>query len=1012
MVDFLIKRPIAVSMSFLALVILGIIATTKLPVSLLPDIPIPKITVEVEKANTSAREIEDAIVKPLRQQLMQVSHLRNIKSETRNSKAIIELEFNYGTNIDYAFIEVNEKIDRALQYLPRDLKRPKVIKASASDIPVFYLNIKYKKDNSSKSNFLELSRFASAVIRKRIEQLPEIAMVDMSGLVYPEIILIPDENKMKALGLNTTELANILKSSNLQIGSLVIRNGLYTYNMRLGKSLHNIEDIKNLPINIHGRIFKLEDFCQIKERAQRTEGMILSDGQRAISLAIIKQADSKMQDVEKSLNKVIKRLEKDYPDIDFTVTRNQTKLLDYSISNLGQSLAISAVLAFLVMFLFLKDYRGPLLIGISIPVSLIITMLLFKASGISLNIISLSGLVLGVGMMVDNSIIVIDNITQYNERLSNLDKAIVTGTNEVITPLLSSMLTTCAVFIPLIFAGGIAGALFYDQAMSISIGLFVSFAVSITLLPVYYRLFFNKKAFKEIKFLHKINMLDYARLYEKGYYLVMNNKKIAVLIFFILVLAGLFMFKTIKKSRLPKITKDEIMLYVDWNNNIDIDENKQFCQTITEKFKEHATQITTLIGRQQFMLDKESDLSPTESLIYIKAHSPKALDSIIYLIKNTMQTNFPNAKYEIRDADNIFNILFGDKEANLTAELRPVKNYGSDENKFLLKNIKLLKDSLPDIEISTPAFTTYLSLELDPELLALYKLNFSDVFSELKQKFNSYKVFNIVENDRFVPVIIGSSKLNLNQILASTFLTNTDSAIIPLSKIVRLNQGSDLKTITGGEQGEYIPLNIQAKDADVNKIMRKFKKILRIRNDFEVDFSGTYFEKQKMIKSLIFILLVSVLLLYFILAAQFESFSLPIIVLTEIVIDLFGALLLLMLFGQTLNLMSMIGIVVMTGIVINDSILKIDTINVLMKQGMEITEAIKEGGHRRLKPILMTSLTTIFSLLPFLFFSGLGADLQRPLALAIIGGLTLGTFVSLYYIPLFYYFLKRKKRDV
>ncbi len=1013
MVRFLIKRPIAVSMSFLAIIILGIIASMRLPVSLLPPVAIPEITVEIERSNTSAREIENSIVKPLRQQLMQVSHLKDITSDSRNSSATINLKFDYGTNIDYAFIEVNEKIDRAMEFLPRDIKRPKVIKASASDIPIFYMNLTLKKDSLhqdlSTKNFMMLSRFASEVIRKRIEQLPEVALVDMSGLVSSEIIIIPNEKKMQSLGINAEILSNLLQENNVKMGSLVIRNGQYTYNLQLGESLNSIDEIKNLHLNVHGKIIKLEDICTVKEQPQPRKGMILSDDKQSVSLAIIKQSDSRMQDVEKSLNVLVKEFHHDYPDINFTITRNQTKLLDYSMANLGQSLFISSIFAFLVMFLFLKDYRASLLIGLSIPVSLVITILFFYLFHISLNIISLSGLVLGVGMMVDNSIIVIDNITQYSQRLGNLSDACIVGTNEVISPLFSSMLTTCAVFIPLVFAGGIAGALFYDQAMSISIGLLASFAVSITLLPVYYKLFFQRKPFQEMKFLKKINSLDYARLYEKGYYLVMRHKTLSIVVFVALIFAGFFMFHEIKKTRLPDITRDDMMLYIDWNQNIDLQQNKKFTQNITNAVKIFSKQTTAMIGEQQFVLDKKTDISSSESIIYFKAKSPQALDSIIGNLKIIFATKYPIAQYKITDAGNIFNILFADTKAPLIAELRPVKKLGDEGIKTLLNQISIIKDSFPNLNIKKPVFKTYLILKTDPELLALYKVNFNQIYNILRQKFNKYKVLTIVENNRFMPVIIGSRKASLSDIISKTFIPNNDSALIPLSKLVKEEQQMDLKNIIGGKQGEYCPLLIKTNIKHYRKIMLKMRKILKRSGLYEVDFSGSIFDNIKMMKKLIYILLVSVLLLYFILASQFESFSLPIIVLSEILVDISGAVFLLIIFGETINLMSMIGIIVMTGIVINDSILKIDTINVLIKQGYKLEDAIKEAGHRRLKPILMTSLTTILALIPFLFFKGLGADLQRPLALTIIGGLSLGTFVSLYYVPLFYYFLKRKK---
>ena len=497
MIKFLIQRPIAVLMAFAACFIVGLVTYSTLPVSLLPDIAIPEITVQVSVANTSARELENTVVRPLRQQLVQVSKLRDMSSETRDGAGIIRLSFDYGTNTDLAFIEVNEKIDAAMNYLPKDTDRPKVVKASATDIPVFYLNLTLKDDSignmQADDRFLDLCEFAENVIRRRIEQLPEVAMVDVTGLVEKEVSIVPDPAKLAVLGLTIGDIESALSQNNVEPGSMSVRDGYYEYSIKFSTLLRTEEDVRNILLRKGDRIVRLGDFCQVGIVPVDERGLSVSNGKRAVTLAVIKQADENMDKMKEAVNGVMNYFRWVYPEIDFSISRNQTELLDYTIDNLQQNLSLGFLFICIVAVLFLGDVRSPLIIGLSMVVSLIVCFLVFYLFNMSLNIISLSGLILAQGMMVDNSIIVTENISQYRERGFTLHRACIAGASEVITPMLSSSLTTVAVFVPLIFMSGIAGALFYDQAFAVTAGLLVSYFTGILLLPVLYSLAYGTK---------------------------------------------------------------------------------------------------------------------------------------------------------------------------------------------------------------------------------------------------------------------------------------------------------------------------------------------------------------------------------------------------------------------------------------------------------------------------------------------------------------------------------------
>ena len=1015
MVEFLIKRPIAVSMTFLAIIVLGIVAALRLPVSLMPDIDIPKITVEISSKNMPARELENTVISPLRNQLIQLAHLEDIESQTRDGHCIIQLIFSYKTEVDYAFIEVNEKIDRAMQSLPRDLPRPRVMKASVTDIPVFYLNISLKDDNTNliatdtqpvSQKFMELSRFAANVIKKRIEQLQEVAMVDLSGKVNSEIALIPDWNKLDAMNISLSTLENALKNQNINLGNLLIRDGQYEYNVRFRSTLKNIHDIENTYIKIEERLFQLKELIDVKERPQKRSGLVTMNGREAVSMAVIKHSDAQMEALKTKLSELIGHFNEDYPHVTFDIVHDQSALLDYSISNVKRSLLWGSLLAFLIMFFFLGDFKSPLLIGITIPVSLIVSLLFFYVFNISINIISLSGLVLGIGMMIDNSIIVIDNIGQYRTKNGLLDQSCVDGTNEVIRPLISSVLTTCAVFIPLIFISGISGALFYDQAMAVTIGLLVSLAISITLLPVYFRLLYKNGKGGDFRIKAKI---DFERIYEKGFRLVMKNQGKVWLLFVLLLLGTWILYHNLDKQKLPSFGRSEILVDINWNEKIHVEENKSRVIGLMKNIKE-VDHYMGMIGKQQFLLGKRKDATTSEATIYIKASSQDQLTNISTKIENLVNSRYSSAMISFNVAESIFDLIFSDNQPPLLAKLRPVNTGDPENNRHLADITENIRKDLPDTPISPPAWQEQIILTVDAEKLLAYDIKFETVYSKLKSAFNENEILNLFENQELVPVIIGGKSQVLQDILHTLTVQNANGILIPVRTLFSEARSFDLKTIRAGKEGEYFPLAIAADQESAGTIMGKIKGLVNNSPSFEVSFTGKVFSNRQLVKELFAILLIALLLLYFILAAQFESLTLPFIVLLEVPIDVFGAFLMLKIFGASINLMSMIGIVVMSGIIINDSILKIDTINRLFNHGTPLLRALSIAGKRRLKPIIMTSITTILALMPFLFSKGLGADLQKPLALAVIGGMTIGTLVSLYFIPLLYYLLKRKEQ--
>lgn len=1010
MVKFLINRPIAVTMAFLAFLLIGIATTFNIPVSLMPDIDIPVISIRIPSTEMPARQLENTVVKRVRNVLKEVNHIEEVRSETRDGTAWIELRFKHGTSIDLASIEVNEKVDKAMNFLPRELRRPEVIRASASDIPIFYLMVN-KRENlitGNKGEFLQLSNFTSQVIRKRLEQLPEVALVDMSGLQYPEIKITPHEAYLQNGTFSISQLEDALLKNNIDLGNLLIRDGQYQYNIRFNTRLRDVSDIKLVPVNLNGKVVLLSEVADISLQPQKAQGNIKFNAGEAVSLAVVKQSDAKMADLKKELEVLVEHFKTDYPELEFNVTRDQSKLLEYSISNLGQSLLIGGLLAFLVMFLFLQERKAPWLIGISIPVSLLLALFFFYLFGLSINIISLSGLILGVGMMIDNSIIVIDNITQHRQRHLILNRACEDGTNEVIRPLISSVLTTCAVFIPLIFMKGMAGALFFDQAIAVTIGLTVSLVVSITLLPTLYRLFYaGEKKYKQ----KKRKLPRYYHWYEIGLKFVLRRQFLSITMVFLLLAGGVFLYQKLETSRFPKVSQQETILEIDWNEPVTLTENNKRVKQLLSALTITPEYIIEEAGKQQYLLKSGEDAGTSENRLYIKANSSGTLSRLIGELELVLQKSFPEADYSFSESENLFNLAFGKSEAPLVARF----SHFNPGSKTYLEELKTLLNDLDNNyrgTIQSKLITRKLILlETDPEKLMFYQVDNNELYREIKSAFNVNTVFSINDNNMFVPVSIGNTFQSVYEIVQNIRIRNRNGKEIPLSGLVRISSGTGLKSIVAGKDNEYFPVEFMTSPGDFKQVSGELKTVASNHATFDLNISGAIISNQKMLNELLLIISISLLLLYFILAAQFESFVLPVIVLLEVPIDLFGAFLALKLFGAGINIMSAIGIIVMTGIIINDSILKIDTINRLQNSGNSLIRAIMEAGRRRLKPIIMTSITTVLAMMPFLFQKGMGAELQQPLALSIIGGMFLGTFVSLYFIPLMYYILKKEWRS-
>lgn len=1010
MIKYLIYRPIAVTMILIALVAVSIIGVKHLPVSLMPNIDVPQITIQANVPGYSVQEMEKRVIAPLRSQLSRVPGAKSVNSDSRMDVGNIVMKFEPDADIDMLFVEVNEKLDMAMGKMPKEVSRPKVIKASAMDIPAFYLDLSFRNEKSgaeASSRFAQLCDFAQNVVCRRLEQLPPTAMVDVTGLVSSEISCVPDEDKMAALGITIDQLQKALLDNDIQMSALTIVDGISRYNVHFDSQILTLDDVKNVYIKQNGRLLQLKDLCRIEERPAIRKSINRHDGKNCVTLAVIKQNEAQMADLKTAVSEAIDDLQESYPEIQFDVSRDQTELLSYSINNLEINLLAAAICTSLVLLAFMRRWRLALLVALSIPLSLVITLLCFKLIHISLNIISLSGLILGVGMIVDNSIIVIDNILQKYKQGMSLDEAVCKGAGEVFTPMLSSVLTTCSVFLPLIFVGGIAGSLFFDQSMGIAFALFASLGVAMIVLPVYFRQLYVRR--QKEKALDKVVTENPAimKWYENWEVWMFRHVKTCLLLF-LLSIPGLVMLYFVSEKRMmPEIDYTDGIMYVDWNASISVQENDRRISEALAHEKGHLETTTSMVGTQDFLLFHTRDITSSEALVYFKCKDKEVFEQSKLQIQKCIVDRFPEAVVSFSPSGNLFDLIFSSGEADLCLKVQD-----NNGHRPTLETAQTLTDSIrmrfPNLVVPPVMTEENLELVADVEQMAMYGISYVQLSNKLRQLLGTNEVLRINQGASAVPVVIGSDASNRASILSSSIM-NGNGVEVPLNLLLKERLNNGFKHLYGSTEGEFYPIELNGTGREIRDVLDFVNQYSQEHEDVRILTGGDYFASRQMVQGLVWVLGIALFLLFFILAAQFESMVQPLVILSEIAIDVFFVLLILWLIGMSIDVMSMIGIIVMAGIVINDSILKIDTINVHRRQGMELMESISRAGHERLMPIVMTSLTTIFSLLPFLSRGSIGADMQFPLSLAILVGMVVGTLVSIFYVPLIYYVIYRKK---
>ncbi len=997
MLRFLLLRPIAIIMTLIAALAFSVLSFYKLPISLLPSIDVPEITISVNYPNGSPEEIENNILKPIRENMLTLEGLKVSESLAQSETGKVSLRFEYGTPMTLAFIEANEKIDRLTSKLPKDLERPLVIKSNSSDIPIIRLQVIPRAENDMTS----LSELSTKVLKRRLEQIEGVGIVDINGLQKNIIRISPDYATLRSLNLTERDLSRSIEEANLDLGSVSVKDGNYRYFLKLSSKLQSAKEIEDIPIILPDTtgIIRLRQIAAVYYEPERPLGFHLFGTKQGIVITVHKQSQARLPELMPVLYEAVEQFKKDYPQLDFYTTQDQSLLLTLSIQNLSQALVLGGAFAFAVLFLFMRGWREPLIMGIVLPISLILAFSVFYLFGLSLNIISLSGLALGLGMLVDNSIVVIDNIMLKRKEGKNVMDSCVHGTQEVIVPLFSSALTNLAVFLPLIFLSGLTGALFYDQAISVTAILFVSILCTFIFVPLLFLILFRKRSLDQREDSRLFHLMKNG--YERSFQYVWNHKKRSLMLMSILFPISIILLIVLPKEGFPELERKETVISIDWNEPIDAIECRNRVVTFLNDNALSNCISEAETGYQQFMLSNQKH-SIQHAQVYFAFDNQKQKEEADQLLKKYLSERFPLAVAEFRPAPNAFEQIFSSNQPFFEARFRNVKAkkpLSIELSDSLIHQIK----HQHSIELGKGFETeTMVFLHIDFNKIKSYQISYAALVEQLKIAFSEYLITDFKNFGEVTPVVFEQQPGDFETVLGNLEVRSANGTNYSVQEFVTFDLRESFKNITSDASGIYQSISLSHFENE-NETMRAFSSLAKSKS-LIVDFEGEWLERKGNFNQLAIIMIVSLLLMYFILTAEFESLTQPLLVMITIPLGFAGSLILLWSMGGSLNIMSGIGLVVVLGIIDNDAILKIDRINRL-REHLPLDKAIKQAGLDRLKPIVMNTFTNVLAVTPILFSQGLGSDLQRPVAITTIGGLIVGTLTALYFVPVIYWYV-------
>ena len=996
-------------MLILAVLIFGGLALKDLSVDLLPDIDAPSLLVRTDWPGAAPREVELRINRPVEGLLSTLPGLKSMQGFARQGQSLISLQFEWGHNMDLALLNVREKLDQASYLLPEDAERSRMVYTSAQDKPIAVLGVTLKDVAEPElSDRLQLKRWTAEVLSRKLEQADEIAQAIMVGALEPEVEIRYDADQLSRFDLQPANIEQLIRQSNQFTTAGELRDGWYRYSLKLKSRIESLSDIKNIVVTSlgSGKAVLLKDVADVRLAEADPTSFALVDGRRLLMVYVKKEYGTNTVSAYRSMLPLIDELRTQNPDIAVEVLREEASFISQAIDNLLQTLLIGGVLAFLVLFLFLDDIRIPFTIGVAIPVSIFLTFFAMNGLGINLNIISLSGLSLGIGLLLDNAIIVLENINRHFAKGMSLKAAAGKGTREIALAVTASTFTTISVFLPLVLLGGFEGELFSDQAYTLSISLLASLGVALLILPVLVVQVSRKgKRDRTVAGFSRFfdSLLD---RYEASIDTALTYKKSFLSVTTLLLLASGYLFLYVGKQSLPVNEPKRLNVMVELPANATLTSTRLSAQTLSGNLKSRFNRMEDIqvVGgfTDQTNLNALSEEGLNKFRISIPVNGFADQDRKLGFVEEQL-ANFPDWNYRTEPESQNYAILPG-----LTQPPVLFRVAGNDREQSK-KAGKELEAFLADTGLETPLkrqfdreIGTY-SVRFLPDRMMQLDISEEQVTNALRSIAQGVSAGDWNLRDENVRIRLKQQRTVKDP---STVVLKIGNRFIPLTEVADIEQSSELEQLERINQTPVLSFISGLEMADwwwerdaIETAISDFTRLTGI----EILIGGSAPQLIELLREMGLLLAISIVVIYIILAIQFENLKYPLIIILAIPFAWIGSILALWFTGVTLNALSFMGILILTGIAVNDSILKVDFMRRYYLETGNLREAVREAGKNRFRPVIMTSITTVLGLVPMLIPFGEAYEFRLSLAIALMGGMITSTLLTLYIIPIIYH---------
>ena len=1008
-----VNKPISTLMVFLAILVLGVFSYVQLPVDQYPKMDPPYITVMATYPGANASDIEENVTKILEDQLNSVDDLKELTSTSYDNLAVVSLEFEWEANLDEASNDVRDAVDKAMQNLPDDIDRPTIMRFNTSMMPILIYAV------TAKESYPGLDKILDDKLVTRLNRVDGVASVTLAGAPERVVYVEVDPNKMDAYNLTLEQIGSTILAENKDVPSGNVKMGLSDYTFRVEGEFDESDEIKDIVLGTrNNRTIFLHDVAKVRDTLKDiTLEQSINRGRGGV-LLVTKQTDANAVAIAKEVKKELAIAQKDLPtDINFEIIVDNSDFIVKSINNLQDSLKYALIFVILVVFVFLGRWRATFIIALTIPISLIVAFIYLFATGESLNVISLSSLSIAIGMVVDDAIVVLENITKHIDRGSRPREAAKYGTNEVWLSVIVTTLVTVAVFFPLTLVMGMTGLLFKQLGWIVCITVCTSTATAISLTPMLCSQLLKIQEAQEsgkFSFYHfvtkTLDRLD--NWYERLVRWSLRHKTFIICCMFGVFLGSCSMMKLIKTDFMPQNDEGSMSVYVKMQTGQRVEETKRVALEIDSVMRAEIPELT-IINLSYGSEEEASFASMMNSTgnnilnMRVRVKDLKERDRSVFEIADQLRgilKRFPDVlEYTVSTSSNSMSSNTVDIE---------IMGHDFDMTSRLANEIANKAKEIPgaeDIKISRDNDKPELRLFLNKDKLAQHALTTSEVGQALRNRIYGFRNSKFKEDGEEYDIIVRFEEKYRSSIteLENILITDGKGEKVRLKELGEIREYYSPPNIERKSKQRMLKVSITpAAGVAMGEIATQAQKIIdgmdNIPQEVTMYIGGGYEDQQESFGSLIVLLLLSLMLVYIVMAAQFESFKMPFIIMLAIPFAFTGVILALLLTNTTLSVIAALGAIMLVGIVTKNGIVLIDFINLMRERGVRLYDAIAQACRSRLRPVLMTSLTTILGMVPMALSVGEGSETWRPMGVAVIGGMIFSTIITLVIVPVVY----------